>query len=339
MQIYTMKLSEIIESVRNTMRFRQMSPRSEKTYVYWIRWFSRWCVAHASLSHEDRIMAFLTYLARDRNVAAATQRQALNAIIFLYKRVLKIDIGDVSRFAYAKKPRRLPVVLSRDEIVSILPKITGQNYFIVSLLYGAGLRLNEALSVRVKDIDFDRQSITIRQGKGNKDRIVMLPKPIAKELHHHIEKVRRIHQRDLAAGFGEAYLPGALGRKYPNAAREFGWQFVFPASRIGPDPRTGALRRHHVHDSAVSKTLKSSVRLVGVKKQVGAHTLRHSFATHLLEDGHDIRTIQQLLGHKHVSTTMIYTHVSKLGVAGVASPLEHLTSAPAQLASVTRLAQ
>jgi len=319
-----MKLSEVINSVRNTMRFRHMSIRTEKSYIIWIKDFSKWCKNHPVGGHGDKLKAYLTHLARTRNVAAATQRQALNAIIFLYKNVLKIDIGDISGFAYAKKPRTLPVVLSQQEIAALLPNIAGQNYLIVALLYGAGLRLNEALSIRVKDIDFDRGIITVRQGKGNKDRAVMLPSTIADDLQYHIKEVKRIHSRDLAEGFGDAYMPNALDRKYPGAVKSFSWQFVFPATRIGPDPRTGALRRHHIHDSAVSKAIKSAARVAGIKKPVGAHTMRHSFATHLLESGTDIRTIQQLLGHKHVSTTMIYTHVSKSGAAGVASPLENL---------------
>ncbi len=317
-----MKLPEVINSVRNTMRFRHMSIRTEKSYIVWIKDFSKWCKNHPIGDHGDKLKAYLTYLARTRNVAAATQRQALNAIIFLYKHVLKIDIGDISGFAYAKKPRTLPVVLSQQEVTELLPKVTGRNHLIVSLLYGAGLRLNEALSIRIKDIDFDRGIITIRQGKCNKDRTVMLPAPIADELQHHIKNIKRIHNRDLADGFGDAYMPNALDRKMPGAIKSFAWQFVFPATRISHDPRTGALRRHHIHDSAVSKAIKSAVRAANIKKQVGAHTLRHSFATHLLESGTDIRTIQQLLGHKHISTTMIYTHVSKTGAAGVASPLE-----------------
>jgi integron integrase len=298
-----------------------MSLRTEKAYLHWIKRFASWCNKHPDDDPGKKIKAYLTHLARVRQVSAATQRQALNAIVFLYKHILKIDIGDISGFAYAKKPRRLPVVLSQTEVAALLPKITGQNYLIVSLLYGAGLRLNEALSVRVKDVDFDRLIITVREGKGNKDRTVMLPPTIANELQHHIEKVRRTHNSDLSEGFGDAYMPYALARKYPKAEKEFGWQFIFPASRIGPDPRTGALRRHHVHDSAVSKAIKKSTRNAKINKPVGAHTLRHSFATHLLETGTDIRTIQQLLGHKHISTTMIYTHVSTKGAAGVTSPL------------------
>lgn len=322
-----MNYKETVEIVRNTLRFRQMSIRTEKSYLQWLKRYATWCVKHPAGDHGDKIKSFLTYLARDRCVSASTQRQALNAIVFIYKQALKIDIGDISGFAYAKKPRTLPVVLSQKEVSTILPKITGQNYLIVSLLYGAGLRLNEALSLRTKDIDFDRKIISVRAGKGNKDRTVMLPATIADQLRHHIENIHRIHNRDLDNGFGDAYMPNALARKYPNAKKQFAWQFVFPASRISCDPRTGALRRHHVHDSAISKAIRSSVRASNINKKVGAHTFRHSFATHLLESGSDIRTIQELLGHKHVSTTMIYTHVSTKGAAGTASPLEYLQSA------------
>ena len=319
-----MNYKETVEIVRNTLRFRQMSIRTEKSYLQWLKRYAAWCVKHPAGDHSDKIKSFLTYLARDRCVSASTQRQALNAIVFIYKQALKIDIGDISDFAYAKKPRTLPVVLSQNEVAAILPKITGQNYLIVSLLYGAGLRLNEALSLRIKDIDFDRKIINVRAGKGNKDRTVMLPATIAEQLRHHIENVHRTHNRDLANGFGDAYMPNALARKYQNAEKQFAWQFIFPASRIGTDPRTGALRRHHVHDSAISKAIRSAVRASNIDKKVGAHTFRHSFATHLLESGSDIRTIQELLGHKHVSTTMIYTHVSTKGAAGTSSPLEHL---------------
>lgn len=311
--------------MRNTMRFRQMSFQTEKTYLQWVKRYSSWCAQHPGEDHNTKIKTYLTHLARVGNVSASTQNQALNAIIFLYKHILNIPVNHELEFSRSKKPKHLPVVLSQSEVTALLPNITGQNYLIATLLYGAGLRLNEALAIRVQEIDFDRRIITIRQGKGKKDRTVMLPSPIADEIKHHIEKVRRVHTKDLANGFGEAYMPNGLAKKYPNACKSFGWQFVFPASRIGPDPRTGALRRHHIHSSAISKAIRAATRAARIKKQVGAHTLRHSFATHLLEHGTDIRTIQQLLGHRHLSTTMIYTHVSTKGAAGVASPLELIT--------------
>lgn len=319
-----MNLPQTIDAASNVLRFRHMSYRTEQAYLHWIKRFAFWCRDHAEGGHEDKVRAFLTHLAREREVSASTQNQALNAIVFLYKHVLREEVGDFSGFHPARQPRRLPVVLSRDEVARLLDHLHGMHWLIGALLYGAGLRLEECLSTRIKDIDFARRIITVREGKGNKDRAVMLPDSVAEPLKHHIETVRRTHVRDLSAGLGDAYMPGALGRKYPGAAKQFGWQFVFPASKPGPDPRTGEIRRHHIHDSAVSKALKSARGLAKIVKPVGAHTLRHSFATHLLESGTDIRTIQQLLGHADLSTTMIYTHVAERGAAGVTSPLEHL---------------
>lgn len=317
-----MKYSTVVNETRNTLRFMQRSYRTEQSYLGWLKRYAKWCEQHPDGDHRLKIESFLTHLACDRGVSASTQNQALNAIVFVYEQVLKIEVGDVSAFARAKKPRRLPVVLSRAEVDKLLPCITGQNYLIVSLLYGAGLRLNEALSLRIKDIDFDRKTIFVHAGKGNKDRNVMLPETVASQLQHHIEDVRRIHNRDLGNGFGDAYMPNGLARKYPNYVKQFGWQFLFPATRIGPCPRTGTLRRHHVHDSAVSKAIRSAVRASNIDKKVGAHVFRHSFATHLLESGSDLRTIQKLLGHKDISTTMIYTHVSTAGAVGTTSPLD-----------------
>lgn len=325
-----MNLSQTLEAARNVIRFRHMSYRTEQAYLHWITRFAHWCREHPAGNHEDKAREFLTHLARDREVSCSTQKQALNAIVFLYKQVLREEVGDFSGFAPARMPRHLPVVLSREEVGRLLGHMSGMHWIIAALLYGSGLRLAECLALRVKDVDFGRRIITVRDGKGAKDRAVMLPSGVAEPLRHHIEDVRRIHARDLAAGLGEAYLPGALERKYPGAAKEFGWQFIFPASKPGPDPRTGVIRRHHLHDSAVSKAIKLARRAAKITKPVGAHTLRHSFATHLLESGTDIRTIQQLLGHAHVSTTQIYTHVAERGAAGVISPLEHL---PARIAA------
>lgn len=322
-----MNLPQTLDAASNVLRFRHMSYRTEQAYLHWIKRFAFWCRNHGEGGHEDKVRAFLTHLAREREVSASTQNQALNAIVFLYKHVLRADVGDFSGYHPARQPRRLPCVLSREEVGRLLDHLHGMHWLIGALLYGAGLRLEECLSIRVKDIDFARRIITVREGKGDKDRAVMLPASVAEPLKHHIETVRRTHVRDLAAGLGDAYMPGALGRKYPRAAKEFGWQFVFPASKPGPDPRTGEIRRHHIHDSAVSKAIKSARSLAKIVKPVGAHTLRHSFATHLLESGTDIRTIQQLLGHADLSTTMIYTHVAEKGAAGVTSPLEHLKAA------------
>lgn len=318
-----MKRSEVIEAARNTLRFQQKSYRTEESYMHWIVRYIDWCKTNRDGNSEAKIEAFLTHLARDRKVAAATQNQALNAINFLYESVLKVELGDFSKFKPARRPRNLPVVLSKSEVGRLLNQIPrNQSWLIASLLYGSGLRLAECLMLRVKDVDFDRQAVSVKFGKGKKDRIVMLPGSIAEPLRHHIDNVHRVQQRDLARGLGDAYMPGALGRKYPNAGKEFRWQFVFPASRPGPCPRTGAIRRHHIHSSAVSKALKRAANDAGIHKKISAHTLRHSFATHLIEDGYDIRTIQALLGHKDVSTTMIYLHVANNGPVSVKSPLE-----------------
>jgi len=319
-----MNLNQTIEAARNVLRFKHMAIKTEKSYTHWIRRFAFWCKDHSAGSHEDKVRGFLTHLARERDVSASTQKQALNAIVFLYKQVLQEDVGDFSGFHPARLPRRLPTVLSRDEVAALLGHLSGMHWMIGALLYGSGLRLAEALSLRVKDIDFGRHIIMVRDGKGAKDRAVMLPSSVAEPLRHHIEDVKRMHAQDLAGGYGSVYLPHALERKYPRAAYEFGWQYIFPASKVGPCPRTGEIRRHHIHDSAVSKALKAARTAARITKHAGAHTLRHSFATHLLESGTDIRTIQELLGHADVSTTQIYTHVAVKGAAGVTSPLETL---------------
>lgn len=319
-----MNLKETIDRTRSVARFRRLSYRTEKSYIGWIGRYARWCATHPGGDHGQKLNQYLTHLARDRNVSAATQSQALNALVFLYRQVLGIDLGDIGDFRPATKPKRLPVVLSQAEVSDLLSRIHGAPWLIASLLYGSGLRLAEALALRLQDVDIGRGIITVRSGKGDKDRAAILPAPLIQPLRQQIENVTRLHRRDMAAGFGDVYLPHAIERKYPNAAKATGWQFLFPATRIGACPRTGVLRRHHLHDSAVSKAIKAATRAAKINKRVGAHALRHSFATHLLERGTDIRTIQQLLGHSDVSTTMIYTHVAKNGAAGVASPLEAL---------------
>lgn len=321
-----MNLTDTIDAARNVLRFRHMSYRTEQAYVHWIKRYAYWCRVNPGGSHEDKVRGFLTHLARDRDVSASTQNQALNAIVFLYKQVLLHDVGDFTGFHPARLPRRLPTVLSVDEVAAILAHMSGMHWLIGALLYGSGLRLAECLSLRVKDVDFARRIITVRDGKGAKDRTVMLPDQVIEPLRHHIDNVQRIHTRDLAAGLGDAYMPHALERKYPGAVKSFAWQFVFPASKPGPDPRTGVIRRHHIHDSAVSKAIKHAARSARILKHVGAHTLRHSFATHLLEGGTDIRTIQELLGHADVSTTQIYTHVARRGAAGTTSPLDRVAA-------------
>jgi integron integrase len=274
------------------------------------------------------ISEFLTWLATKRHVSASTQNQALAALLFLYKDVLYMPVGNVEHVVRAKQPLRLPVVLSREEVAAVLSHLKGTMWIIGMVLYGSGLRLEECLELRVKDLDFDRNQITVRRGKGQKDRTTMLPSTVVDPLRKHLGDVRGLHMADLKDGYGQVMLPDALERKYPNAATEWGWQFVFPASRICSDPRWGPPSRFHLHESAVQKVIAAAVRLAGVTKRVGPHTFRHCFATHLLEDGYDIRTVQELLGHKDVSTTMVYTHVLNRGALGVKSPADRLVVAP-----------
>ncbi|MCU7842176.1 MAG: integron integrase [Candidatus Thiodiazotropha sp. (ex Troendleina suluensis)] len=313
-----------MERARNVARFRHLSYKTEKSYLHWIGRYGRWCAKNSSGDHAIKLRNYLTHLAVDRKVSKSTQQQALNALVFLYRRVLDIDLGDIGQFRPATAPKRLPVVLSQNEVAELFCHMHGVTKLIASLLYGSGLRLNEALSLRVQDVDIQRSMIIIRSGKGDKDRPAILPTPLIEDLRKQLQQAEITHHRDLQSGYGEVYLPNAIERKYPNASKETAWQFLFQSSRIGACPRTGVLRRHHLHDSAVSKAIKKAAIAASIHKRVGAHTLRHSFATHLLERGTDIRTIQQLLGHAHVSTTQIYTHVANNGACGVASPLEVL---------------
>jgi integron integrase len=274
------------------------------------------------------IAAFLSWLATARRVSASTQNQALSALLFLYRHVLRIEIGAIEQLPRAKMPHRVPVVLSIEEVGNILTHLQGTMWIIGALLYGAGLRLQECLELRVKDLDFDQHQIVVRRGKGQKDRVTMLPVAIEKRLASHLQDVKRQHERDLADGFGRAVLPFALDRKYPKAATEWGWQFVFPAARICRDARFGPPSRYHLHESVVQRAVADAARRTGIAKRVGPHALRHSFATHLLVDGHDIRTVQELLGHADVSTTMTYLHVLNRGGLGVRSPFDRLTGRP-----------
>jgi integron integrase len=316
------KPKKLLDQVRETMRFKQYAYRTEETYVQWIR---RYILFHNKRHPKDmgrsEIEAFLTDLAVNRHVAASTQNQALNAVLFLYRHVLEIEISGINAVR-AKPPRHLPVVLTKTEALAIIQRIDGVPQLVVKLLYGSGLRLSEALRLRVKDLDFAQQQIIIRDGKGRKNRMTMLANSIITELQDHLVGIRRQHQQDLSRGFGSVYLPFALERKYPNANRDWIWQYVFPAGRIAKDPRSGEMRRHHLHESGVQKAIKRATRQTKIAKKIGCHTFRHSFATHLLENGYDIRTIQELLGHKDVKTTMIYTHVLNRGARGVKSPLD-----------------
>ncbi len=274
---------------------------------------------------EPEINRFLTDLAARQDVSASTQTQALSALLFLYDAVLGRKLGHLGDLVRAKRPERLPLVMTREEVRLVLGRMNDTPKLVATILYGTGARLLEGLRLRVKDLDFGLNQILIRDGKGQRDRVTMLPTALKEPLQRHLQPVFRLHQRDLAEGFGAVYLPDALERKYPNAARDWGWQYVFPATTRGADPRTGVIRRHHLHESVIQKAVKQAVRDSRLPKPISPHTLRHSFATHLLEDGYDIRTIQELLGHKDVSTTMIYTHVlNQAGGRGVRSPLDSL---------------
>ncbi len=313
----------LLDQLRHTLRVKHYAYKTEKSYVAWVR---DYVVYHGKRHPREmggpEIQQYLTHLAVQRRVAASTQNQALCAIVFLYRHVLGIDLGDFRGFAFAKKPKRLPVVLTVDEVEQIVSQLHGTKRLMVELLYGTGMRLTEVLRLRVKDLDFNRQLITVRDAKGNKDRGALLPESLIEELKAHIAKARTLHQQDLAAGYGTVHLPYALEQKYPNAHREFGWQYVFPSGKLSTDPLSGRIQRHHVYDNFLQKVIRQAVRNAGIDKPVRAHTFRHSFATHLLEAGNDIRTIQDLLGHKSVDTTMIYTHVIRKGHLGVTSPTD-----------------
>src|SRR6266446_6068844 len=306
---------KLLDRVRDVIRRKHFSIRTEQTYTDWIRRFILFHgKRHPAEMAEPEVTQLLTSLARDGNVAASTQNQALSAVLFLYKEVLKQEIGWLDGVERAKRPARLPVVLSRDEVHKIFAHLHGTPRLMAGLLYGSGLRLMECVRLRVKDVDFGYARITVRDTKGNKDRVTMLPVNLAKPLERHLQKAKAQHEQDLEDGFGSVYLPYALARKFPNAAREWSWQYAFPSSRLSVDPRFAsdggepAKRRHHIDESALQLAVKKAVRASGIHKPASCHTLRHSFATHLLEDGYDIRTVQEMLGHKDVSTTMIYTH-------------------------------
>jgi integron integrase len=308
------------------LRVHHYSRRTEKAYVHWIRRFLQFHgKRHPRELHEGDVNCFLTSLAVQDNVAASTQNQALAAVLFLYEKVLEQRLDRIDGVVRARRPKRLPVVLTRDEVSRVIAELQGMYQTIGLLLYGSGLRMLECLRLRVKDVDFDRRELTVREGKGDKDRRTMLPEAAVAALQSQIAVVRPLHDRDLSRGFGTVELPHALERKLPAAASEFRWQYVFPATTISKDPRSDVRRRHHLHESAVSRAITAAVRRTDIAKRVTAHTFRHSFATHLIEAGYDIRTVQELLGHKDVRTTMIYTHVLNKGGRGVQSPADFLT--------------
>lgn len=315
----------LIDCVREAIRARHYSFRTEQSYCGWVRRFILFHgKRHPLEMAEGEVNGFLTHLAVEGKVTASTQNQALSALLFLYREVLGRELDRIEGVVRAKAPKRLPVVLSREEVKAILDQMDGLERLMAGLLYGAGLRLRECLELRVKDLDFDRGELTVRGGKGAKDRVTMLPAKLYTPLRRQIDLARGLYEHDLARGTGLAVVPEALGRKYPNLNREWGWQWVFPASATTDHPRTGERVRWHVHESVLQKAVKAAVRKAGVAKLVGPHTFRHCFATHLLERGQDIRTVQELLGHANVSTTMIYTHVLNRGGRGVTSPGDDL---------------
>jgi integron integrase len=313
----------LIGETRRVIRLRHYSIRTEEAYVQWIRRFIRFSGGrHPREMGQPEIEAFLSHLAVDGNVAAATQNQALNAISFLYKRVLGQEFGDLGAIVRAKKPRTLPVVLTRSEVMALLSRLDGVPRLASGLMYGAGLRLMETVRLRAKDLDLARAELVVRNGKGGRDRITVLPARLIGPLRDQLAYARALHLSDLAEGFGSVFLPDALARKFRGADREWSWQYVFPSATRSRDPRSGATRRHHFGETAVQRAVKQAVREAGIAKHASCHSLRHSFATHLLESGYDIRTVQQLLGHRSVATTMVYTHVLNRGGLAVQSPLD-----------------
>ena len=344
--------SKLLDQLREVMRVKHYSLRTEEAYGQWVRRYLIFCRDHRGMinvaphpnplpirpTNAERekkwihprdlgatdVVAFLNHLANQESVAAGTQNQALNAISFLYTQVLGVALGDLGEFLRASKPRRVPVVLSQEETQRLLVALTGTWRLMARTLYGTGLRLMELLRLRVQEVDFDRNQIIVRGGKGDKDRVTVLPETLRADLEGHLKRVRLLWEADVRDGFGEVYLPAALARKYPNAAKEWGAQWVFPSRSRSRNPRSGKMRRHHVQETGLQRAVKAGLRLSGITKPASCHTLRHSFATHLLENGYDIRTVQTLLGHKDVATTMIYTHVMQKPGLGVKSPLDQL---------------
>ena len=315
----------LIDDVREALRLRHYSARTEEAYAGWIR---RFILFHNKRHPREmgaaEVRRFLSHLALDGQVSASTQNQALGALLFLYRHVLRIDLDHLEGVERARMPEQLPVVLTRAEVRAVLAQMSGVPWLVAMLLYGSGLRLSEALDLRVKDADFDRRAVAVKRGKGAKDRMVPLPALLVLPLRNHLHHVRAQFERDRAAGLGGVALPEGLARKYPNAGVEWPWQWVFPAGRVCRDPAYGAASRFHLHETAIQREVARAVRAAGLAKRAGCHTFRHSFATHLLEDGHDIRTIQELLGHRDVRTTMMYTHVVAGGGVGVKSPADRL---------------
>ncbi|MBL7178456.1 MAG: integron integrase [Desulfobacteraceae bacterium] len=321
------KERKLLDEVRDVMRLHHYSIHTERTYCDWIKRYIQYhnmTCREELMNGEAKIEAFLTHLAVDKEVSPSTQNQAMNALVFLYRKVLKKPLDEEINAVRAAKKINVPVVMSREEVARVIALMEGIPQLVVKLLYGSGLRILEALRLRVQDIDYEFKQLTVRSGKGAKDRVTPFPSSAIPLFQNHLSRVRVIHEQDLAQGYGEVYMPYALARKYPNAAKEWNWQYVFLARNLAIDPRSGKARRHHVDPSVINKAIKVAVRKAGLTKRISAHTFRHSFATHLLQRGTDIRTIQALLGHKDVATTMIYTHVLKQGGQVVLSPLDDL---------------
>ena len=315
--------TRLLDQMRNVMRLKHMSLRTEEAYVSWVRRFILFHdKRHPAEMGADEIRAFLTHLAVQRNVAASTQNGALNGLLFLYRHVLRQPFPDLEGIERAKRPQRIPTVFTAEEVQAILGQLSGTPHLMAGLLYGAGLRLMECVRLRVKDVDFAYQQITVRNGKGAQDRVTMLPQSLQQPLQRHLAKVKLLHEDDLQDGYGDVYLPYAFERKAPGAGKSWLWQYVFPASKRSIDPRSGVERRHHISETLLQRAIKNAIRQADIRKRGSCHTLRHSSATHLLENGYDIRTVQELLGHKDVSTTMVYTHVLQRGGKGVRSPLD-----------------
>ncbi len=323
---------KLLDQVRSATRERHLSYRTEQTYVAWVNRFVRFharrhgAFVHPRALREPDVQAYLNHLAVERDVAASTQTQALSALLFLYDAVLGLPLDDMAGLIRVRKPPRLPEVLTPAEVAAVLVHLRGTHRLIGGLLYGAGLRLAGCLNLRVKDLDPDRRQLTIRRGKGQKDRAAILPERLLVPLAEHLGRVRAIHDADLALGFGDALLPHAYVRKHPGAARQFGWQYVFPSTVRSADPRTGFIARHHLHPSAVQRAVRAAVRAAGIDKRATCHTLRHSFATHLLEAGTNIRTVQELMGHARLATTEVYLHVATVNGFGIQSPLDRLAA-------------
>src|SRR6266545_2180465 len=316
---------KLLDQVRDHLRLKHYSYRTEETYVSWIK---RFILFHGKRHPRDmgapEIETFITHLAVERNVAVTTQNQALSAILFLYKYVLKKEVETPPSLVRPGRPKRLPTVLTSAEVDQVISQMHGVSKTMTKLLYGSGLRLMECMRLRVKDIDFENRQLIVRDGKGENDRATVLPDRVVAELKRHLEDVRALHEKDLREGYGETDLPYALHVKYPNASREWIWQYIFPASQRSTDPQTGTVRRHHLDESVLQRAVREAARRAKISKPVSPHTFRHSFATHLLQSGYDIRTVQELLGHKDVKTTMIYTHVLQRGGLAVKSPLDEI---------------